>query len=71
MKMTTFILLSSILGLLQCERSSPNEPFEADYVLTEGKITYKGQDLPLGKLVTEWEKIFGKYDRIVEEELSF
>ena len=71
MKMTTFILFSSILGLLQCERSIPNEPFEADYVLTEEKITYKGQDLPLGKPVTEWEKIFGKYDRIVEEGMVF
>ena len=40
MKMTTFILLSSILGLLQCEGNTPNEPFEADYVLTEEKITY-------------------------------
>ena len=71
MKMITFILFSSILGLLQCERSIPNEPFEADYVLTEEKITYKGQDLPLGKPVTEWEKIFGKYDRIVERGMVF
>ena len=71
MKMTTFILFSSILGLLQCERSIPNEPFEADYVLTEEKITYKGQDLPLGKPVTEWEKIFGKYDRTAREGRAF
>ena len=71
MKMTTFILLSSILGLLQCEGNTPNEPFEADYVLTEEKITYKGQDLPLGKPVTEWEKIFGKYDRTAREGRAF
>lgn len=56
------LLLSSIL--LQCQ--TKKEPMPAtDFYISEQKITYKGQDLPFGKPVEEWVKIFGKYDRVL------
>ncbi|WP_281632008.1 hypothetical protein [Flavobacterium luteolum] len=37
---------------------------ETDFYISEHNITYKKQELPFGKPVTEWVKVFGKYDRV-------
>ncbi len=64
--MKSFILLFLISSiLLQCQ--SQKEPMPTtDFYISEQKITYKGQDLPFGKPVEEWVKIFGNYDRVFQ-----
>ncbi|WP_281632007.1 hypothetical protein [Flavobacterium luteolum] len=39
---------------------------ETDFYISEHSITYKNKELPFGKPVSEWVKIFGKYSRIYQ-----
>ncbi|MDN3675169.1 hypothetical protein QWY99_19215 [Flavobacterium branchiarum] len=62
MKQLVILILSSIM--LQCQ-SSKKEPMQGtDFYISEHSITYKNQEVPFGKPVAEWVKIFGKYSRI-------
>jgi hypothetical protein len=50
--------------MVQCQNSK-KEPIQgADFYISEHNITYKNKELPFGKPVEEWIKIFGKYDRV-------
>ncbi len=61
--MKQIIILFFLMSLLlQCQ--TKNEPMPTtDFYISEQKITYKNQDLPFGKPVEDWVKIFGKYSR--------
>ncbi|MFB9064844.1 DUF7738 domain-containing protein, partial [Flavobacterium branchiarum] len=62
MKQLVILILSSIM--LQCQ-SSKKEPMQGtDFYISEHSITYKNQEVPFGKPVAEWVKIFGTYSRI-------
>ncbi len=59
--MRLFLIYIFYLGLLHYQ--SQKEPMPTtDFYISEQKITYKGQDLPFGKPIEEWVKIFGNYD---------
>jgi hypothetical protein len=55
--------LSSIL--LQCQNPKSNIS-TTDFYISEHTITYKNQELPFGKPVAEWIKVFGKYNRVYQ-----
>jgi hypothetical protein len=62
MKQLVILILSSIM--VQCQ-TSKKEPMQGtDFYISEHTITYKNKELPFGKPVEEWEKIFGKYSRV-------
>lgn len=50
--------------LMQCQTSKKEPMPKTDFYISEHTITYKNQELPFGKPVAEWIKIFGKYDRV-------
>jgi hypothetical protein len=58
------ILLLYISIALQCKTSKKELKLETDFYISEHTITYKKQELPFGKPVAEWVKIFGKYSRV-------
>ncbi|KUJ60509.1 hypothetical protein AR687_17200 [Flavobacteriaceae bacterium CRH] len=62
MKQLAILILSSML--IQCQSSKKESMPETDFYISEHTITYKKQEPPFGKPVTEWIKIFGKYSRI-------
>lgn len=61
MKQLAILLLSTIF--MQCQPPKKELMPETDFYISEHSITYKKQELPFGKSVAEWVKIFGKYDR--------
>ncbi|PXY46650.1 DUF7738 domain-containing protein [Flavobacterium hydrophilum] len=64
MKQFAILILSSIL--MQCQTSKKETMPKTDFYISEHTITYKSKELPFGKSVAEWVKIFGKYDRIFQ-----
>lgn len=62
MKQIVIVILSSIM--VQCQTSKKEPMPETDFYISEHSITYKKQELPFGKPVGEWVKIFGKYTRV-------
>src|SRR4051812_8617992 len=64
MKQLVILLLSTML--MQCQSSKKESMPETDFYVSEHSITYKNQELPFGKSVTEWVKIFGKYNRVYQ-----
>lgn len=54
-------MLSSFF--MQCQTSKKEPMLETDFYISEHTITYKKQELPFGKPVDEWVKIFGEYNR--------
>jgi hypothetical protein len=63
MKYSLILILSSIL--LQCQNPKSNIS-TTDFYISEHTITYKNQELPFGKPVAEWIKVFGKYNRVYQ-----
>jgi hypothetical protein len=64
MKQLAILILSSML--MQCQTSKKEPMPETDFYISEHTITYKNQELPFGKPVAEWIKIFGKYNRVYQ-----
>jgi hypothetical protein len=64
MKLLAISILSSII--VQCQTSKKEPMLETDFYIREHTITYKNQELPFGKPVAEWIKIFGKYNRVYQ-----
>jgi hypothetical protein len=64
MKQFAILILSSIL--MQCQTSKKETMPQTDFYISEHSISYKSKELPFGKSVAEWVKIFGKYDRIFQ-----
>ena len=52
--------------LSHCQTSKKETVQETDFYISEHTITYKNKDLPFDKPVTEWVKIFGKYNRVYQ-----
>ncbi|MEO7975561.1 hypothetical protein [Flavobacterium sp.] len=63
--MKYFLILFLNSTFLQCQTSKADIP-ETDFYISEHTITYKNQELPFGKPVAEWIKIFGKYNRVYQ-----
>lgn len=51
---------------MQCQTSKKETMPDTEFYISEHNITYKRKELPFGKSVAEWVKIFGKYDRIFQ-----
>lgn len=51
---------------MQCQTSKKETMPQTDFYISEHSISYKSKELPFGKSVAEWVKIFGKYDRIFQ-----
>ncbi|MCV9926621.1 hypothetical protein OIU83_03120 [Flavobacterium sp. LS1R49] len=66
MKQLVILILSSFF--MQCQNFKKEPMLETDFYISEHAITYKNQELPFGKPIAEWEKIFGKYDRKIPYE---
>jgi hypothetical protein len=64
MKQFAILIFSSIL--MHCQTSKKEPMPETDFYISEHTITYKKQELPFGKPVAEWVKIFGKYNRLYQ-----
>ncbi|TRX36227.1 hypothetical protein FNW52_09380 [Flavobacterium sp. ZT3R18] len=64
MKLLAISILTSII--VQCQTSKKESMPEIDFYISEHAITYKNQELPFGKPVAEWVKIFGKYNRVYQ-----
>jgi hypothetical protein len=64
MKQFAILIFSSIL--MHCQTSKKEPMPETDFYISEHSITYKNQELPFGKPVAEWVKIFGKYNRVYQ-----
>lgn len=61
MKQLVIFLAISIL-CLSCGQEK-KQMINTDFQITECSALYKGQPLPFGKPIEEWEKIFGKVSR--------
>lgn len=64
MKQLVILLLSTVL--MQCQTPKKELMLKTDFYISEHSITYKNKELPFGKPVAEWIKVFGKYDRIFQ-----
>ncbi len=51
---------------MQCQTSKKELMPENDIYISEHSITYKSQELPFGKPVSEWVNVFGKYSRVYQ-----
>lgn len=58
-------LLFYISLSLQCQTQKNTHKMDTDFIINTQKVTYKDVELPLGKPLKEWVKIFGKYDRVL------
>ncbi|WP_269236337.1 hypothetical protein [Flavobacterium flavigenum] len=64
MKQLAIILLSTIL--MQCQTPKKELMPGTEFYISEHSITYRNNELPFGKPIAEWIKVFGKYDRIFQ-----
>lgn len=62
MKAIFIFIISSLI--LQCQTPKKMKAIPTDFVLTEHSVLYKNQELPFGKPIGNWVKLFGKYDRV-------
>ena len=64
--MKYFLIILLCCFLSHCQTSKKETVQETDFYISEHSITYKNKDLPFDKPVTEWVKIFGKYNRVYQ-----
>lgn len=67
----TNIKLSSafliIILLINCQPNKNTQNMNTEFKISEYEVSYKDKALPFGKPIEEWEKVFGKYDRVEKQ----